>query len=209
MQKLTSEDMDALTEIINIGVGKAAGSLSDIIGSHVVLKVPKVDLFPLDDLHKIAHKLGQNRVSSVLQFFKGAFSGSAALIFPPESAVQLVSALTGDTVTSPSLDSVRSGTLMEIGNIVINGILGSISNILKCSLDFSLPEYRDISTITELVSQNILNNHSGLIVFAEANFFIKALEISGFIVVLFEIKSLENLTSMIANAIYARTSDAV
>ena len=33
---------------------------------------------------------------------------------------------------------------MEIGNIVINCILGTMANILECSMDFSLPQYRNI-----------------------------------------------------------------
>ena len=200
MRELTPEEIDVLTEIINIGVGKAAGSLSDIIGTHVVLKVPHVELLPLEKLQEIATKLGNDPISSVIQNFQGAFTGSAALVFPPESASRLVSALTGDDVTSPHLDSVRGGTLMEVGNIVINGILGTISNILRCNLHFSLPEFRDVNKIMELVAIKDLNGHVGFIVLAEANFFLKALEISGFIVVLFEIDSIDNLTSMIKNA---------
>jgi chemotaxis protein CheC len=200
MKALAPGDIDVLTEVINIGVGKAAGSLSDIIGSHVVLKVPHVELLPFSKLREVASKLGHERISSVIQKFQGSFIGSAALVFPPESAARLVSALTGDAITSPNLDSVRSGTLMEIGNIVINGILGTVSNILKCNLHFSLPEFRDINKIIELVRSDDLKNHEGFIVFAEANFFIKALEISGFIIILFEVESVDSLTSMIKQA---------
>ena len=200
MKELTPTDIDVLTEVINIGVGRAAGSLSDIIGSHVMLKVPHVELLPFSKLQEIASRLGHERISSVIQKFQGAFIGSAALVFPPESAARLVSALTGDAVTSPNLDSVRGGTLMEIGNIVINGILGTVSNILKCNLNFSLPEFRDINKIVELIRSDDLKQHAGFIVFAEANFLMKALKISGFIIILFEVDSIDSLTSMIKRA---------
>jgi chemotaxis protein CheC len=200
MKKLAPDDIDVLTEIINIGVGRAAGSLSDIIGSHVLLKVPHVELLPFLDLPELASKLGNKTISSVIQKFQGAFIGSAALVFPPESAAKLVSTLTGDAITSPNLDSVRTGTLMEIGNIVINGILGTVSNILKCNLHFSLPEYRDINKIMELIRSDDFKDHEGFIVFAEANFSIRALQVSGFIVILFEVDSIDNLTSMIKQA---------
>ncbi|MBN2419377.1 MAG: chemotaxis protein CheC [Deltaproteobacteria bacterium] len=200
MKALAPADIDVLTEVINIGVGRAAGSLSDIIGSHVILKVPHVELLPFSKLPEVVTRLGHERISSVIQKFQGAFIGSAALVFPPESAARLVSALTGDDIASPKLDSVRSGTLMEIGNIVINGILGTVGNILKCNLNFSLPEFRDINKIVELISSDDLKDHEGFIVFAEANFFIKALEISGFIIVLFEADSIDSLTSMIKQA---------
>lgn len=200
MTALTTADIDVLTEVINIGVGRAAGSLSDIIGSHVLLKVPHVELLPFSKLKEVASRLGHERISSVIQKFQGAFIGSAALVFPPESAARLVSALTGDDISSPNLDSVRSGTLMEIGNIVINGILGTVGNILKCNLSFSLPEFRDINKIIELIHSDGFKGHDGFIVFAEANFAIKALEISGFIIILFETDSMDSLTSMIKQA---------
>ena len=200
MKELTSADIDVLTEVINIGVGRAAGSLSDIIGSHVLLKVPHVELLPFSKLQEVASRLGHERISSVIQKFQGAFIGSAALVFPPESAARLVSSLTGDDITSPNLDSVRTGTLMEIGNIVINGILGTVGNILKCNLHFSLPEFRDINKIIELLRNDDLIEHEGFIVFAEANFLIKALEVSGFIIILFELDSIDNLSTMIKQA---------
>lgn len=46
MLELTAMQIDALTEIVNIGVGRAASSLSDIIGAHILLKVPDVNIFP-------------------------------------------------------------------------------------------------------------------------------------------------------------------
>ncbi|MFC1592372.1 chemotaxis protein CheX, partial [Thermodesulfobacteriota bacterium] len=161
MKELSEIEIDALTEIINIGVGKAASSLHDIIGTHIVLKVPRIELFPLEKLPEVVSRLDQKSVSSVLQSFQGDFTGSAALIFPPESAVRLVSALTGDEIASPSLDSVRGGTLMEIGNIVINSILGTMGNILECNLNFSLPEYRDINKIVDLIAPPTIEGAPG------------------------------------------------
>ncbi len=201
MKTLSSDEIDALTEIINIGVGRAASSLHDIIGTHIALKVPRVELFPLENLQDTVLKIDSSSISSVLQGFQGDFTGSAALVFPPESAARLVSVLTGDENTSAALDSVRSGTLMEIGNIVINSILGTMGNMLKCNLNFSLPEYRDTGKVSDLISPRFLGNESGIIMLAEANFIIKVLEISGYIFVFFKIDSIDTLTGMIKKAV--------
>ena len=151
MKELSPLEIDALTEIINIGVGRAASSLNDITGAHIQLKVPRIELFPLEKLTELLGRLGHTNVSTVIQTFKGEFTGSAALLFPPESTLRLMSALTNETVKTADLDSESRGILMEIGNIVINCILGTMANILECSMDFSLPQYRNIKNTDDLL----------------------------------------------------------
>ncbi len=40
--ELTAAQLDALKELINIGIGRAAGMLNDMVNSHVSLQVPQV-----------------------------------------------------------------------------------------------------------------------------------------------------------------------
>jgi hypothetical protein len=40
----TADQMDALSEMVNIGMGQAAGILNDMVGSHVSLRAPVIDL---------------------------------------------------------------------------------------------------------------------------------------------------------------------
>lgn len=197
MLRLTEMETDALTEIINIGVGRAASSLSDIIGEHVSLKVPKLEVFPLEDLPEVLKLFKEDRHASVLQGFQGDFRGTSALVFPPESAARLVSALTGGDIDSPTLDSVRSGTLVEIGNIVINAILGTMGNMLNSDFVFSLPEYREIKKIKDILWVDRKGTETGFIMLAEADFFISTMKINGYIFILFKLDSLKNLVSII------------
>lgn len=201
MIKLSDMEIDALTEMVNIGVGRAANSLSDIIGEHVLLKVPHVRIFPLDNLSDALSVFEKDKHASVLQAFHGDFTGTSALVFPPESAVRLVSALTGGEIDSPTLDAVRSGTLVEIGNIVINALLGTMGNMLGSSFVFSLPEYREIRNIMDFISGDSPRKEKGLILLAEANFNISTLEINGFIFIVFKLESIKHLIRMIGSSI--------
>ncbi|MCP5052855.1 MAG: chemotaxis protein CheC [bacterium] len=205
MLTLTEMQLDALTEIVNIGVGRAANSLSDIIGEHIHLKVPGVEIFSLDKLPQVLSTFDQVKHSSVLQAFQGDFTGTSALVFPPESAVRLVTVLTDSETDSPSLDAVSSGTLIEIGNIVINAILGTMGNMLESNFIFSLPEYREIKNIKEILasndSVNDLKKKEGFIMLAEANFNISSLEIQGFIFILFKLDSVKTLITMLDRSI--------
>lgn len=194
--------VDALTEVVNIGVGRAANSLSDILGEHIQLKVPKVEVFSLDQLPEVLSEFGKTKHASVLQMFKGDFVGTSALVFPPESAARLVAALTGSDVASARLDAVRSGTLVEIGNIVINAILGTMGNMLDSDFIFSLPEYREIKGISEVLTGSKMKvTQKGFIMLAEANFNISSLEIQGFILILFKLDSIKHLIEMLEQAI--------
>ncbi|MCP4149019.1 MAG: chemotaxis protein CheC [bacterium] len=203
MLKLSEMEIDALTEIVNIGVGRAANSLSDIIGEHIVLKVPHVEVLPLEQLPVVLSVFEEKKHASVLQGFQGDFTGTSTLVFPPESAARLVSTLTGGEMESPSLDSVSSGTLIEVGNIVINAILGTMGNMLGSNFVFSLPEFREIDNISDILNLDNENKPKGFIMLAEANFNISSLEINGFIFILFKLDSLNTLVSMINKSLAA------
>jgi len=75
--------------------------------------------------------------------FDGSFSGNAALIFSPESAMILVSTLTDEPPIPGEMDALCMGTLTEVGNILMNGVIGSISNALQAKMHFSLPGYME------------------------------------------------------------------
>ena len=198
MNNFTPLEIDTLTEIINIGIGRAASALNDITGSHIILKVPSIALVLLDALPKTFQHLENGLISSVIQSFQGDFTGSAALLFPPESAARLVSVITNEEITAANLDTVRSGTLMEIGNIIINSLLGTMCNIFECSLNFSLPEYRDANGLTDLIASSpTLCGEAGMIMLVETTFLIKTLSISGYILVIFRLESTEVLRAMI------------
>ena len=137
---LTELQLDAFKELVNIGVGRAASSLNDMLESHILLEVPEVSLLEYDEMEGIQGNMA-NELSCVQLGFHGSFTGVAALVFPPPSAVQLVSALTGEDAGAPGLDGLIAGTLNEVGNIVINSVIGTIGNILDRPLDFSLPNY--------------------------------------------------------------------
>uniref|UniRef100_A0ACD5GZE0 Uncharacterized protein n=1 Tax=Desertifilum tharense IPPAS B-1220 TaxID=1781255 RepID=A0ACD5GZE0_9CYAN len=55
------------------------------------------------------------------------------MIFPTESASTLVSLLTGEKPGTPDLEAVKIGTLLEVGNIVLNGVVGTVSNLFPAA----------------------------------------------------------------------------
>jgi len=197
MTQLTADQYDTFKELINIGVGRAAGMLNAMLETHVHLQVPDVFALNRDQLEAEINTYGGDTVSAVRLTYSGAFSGATSLIFPPSSAAKLVSVLTGEDppAEDEDLDALRVGTLTEVGNVVINGVMGSVTNVLKQRLHYSLPTYID-DTIKALIALNRFQEDATIIM-ARAHFHVDALQIDGSIVLWFEMGSLNTLLDAI------------
>ncbi len=189
--KITPEQIDVLKEFINIGIGRVASVLNEMVRFRVILQVPFVKVLSPEEIRKEMGGFGKYLVSAVRLVFKGPFEGTAALVFPPDSASKLVSVLTGEEPGTPDLDSVRAGTLTEVGNIVINGVMGSLGNLLKHRIEYSLPSYLEDTIDNLLRLNNVGDNITVLLV--RTRFTIQQLQIEGDVILLFETGSFEAL----------------
>lgn len=198
--KMTSEQADTLREVINIGVGRAAGVLNEMVRFQVLLQVPFVKILSLSGLRREMEAVGRYKIAAVRLGFKGPFFGTASLVFPPDSASKLVSILTGEEPGTPELDSVRAGTLTEVGNIVINGVMGSIGNLLKQHISYSLPDYVE-DTIDKMLAVDE-PGQDPTVLLVRTRFTVQQLQIEGDILLLFEVGSFDALLSAI-NSLYS------
>ncbi len=193
--KLTEDQIDALGEIFNIGVGKGADTLNQMLGCQIKIRVPEVQFLTLKELEEQAQEFGPKEVATVNLAFEGSLTGNTMLAFPAQSAQNLVSVLTGEEPGSPELDSVTVDTLSEVGNIIINSVMGSITNFFDQRLDYSIPHYAE-DAIHKLVARHITDT-SFSIILAKAHFSVENLEIDGEIVLVLGIGSLEILLKAI------------
>ena len=197
MRELTGYQTDALKELINIGVGRAASLLNEMIGSQILLNVPFIEVLTALTLQQeLVKRFRDEQLAIVRLGFTGSLHGSAELLFPTESASSLVAVLTGEELGSPDLDAVKIGTLSEVGNILINGVMGSISNVLEQHMNYTLPIYLEDS-IENLIL--VGNPEESAILLGQANFTIEQLEIIGDIILIFEVQTFDTLISAIEN----------
>jgi chemotaxis protein CheC len=195
--ELTADEIDALKELINIGVGNAAGMLNEMLQFPIQLQIPDVELLsPIELQSELKKRFGIDLLSVVQLGFNGSFSGSAQLLFPTESAVNLVSVLTGEDKASPDLDSLKISTLSEVGNMLINGVMGSIGNVLDQPLDYEVPYYSE-EEIEELLSKEQSLEY-GTVLLAPAHFSIEELQIHGDILLFFDAGSFKVLLEAIS-----------
>ncbi len=188
--KLSERQLDMLKELINIGVGQGAAILNTMLRSHIRLRVPEVKLLSFEELHSELDSYVKGRLASVSVGFSGKAQGSSALLFPPESIRKLESAMTGKNT-----DPAEAGAVNEIGNIVLNGVMGTIANMLKVNFRYSVPSYCEGDTGQLLGTGSVCKKTTSLM--ARTHFSVDELGVSGDILLLFELTSLDDLLAAI------------
>jgi chemotaxis protein CheC len=196
--RLLPSQIDSLKEMVNIGVGHAAGVLNAMLNSRVQLHVPVVEMMSYEELQSKIQTMGHGNLSSIRLGFKGPFSGNASLVLPAEGAVKLVSILTGVEADSSHLHEMQVGTLTEVGNIVLNGVMGAIGNELKLHVFYSVPIY--VENPFEVLLSSGQGQFDANVVWVQTSFTIETESIVGDIILVFEVGSLDLLLEAVNRA---------
>ncbi len=136
---LTDEQIDALKEICNIGMGHAATALYQMIGRPVHLEVPEANLVPLEDIPDVIGGSDQIVAGIYLKIW-GDVQGNILFIFPHDAANALCALLTGDEPDPEApLSEMHASFLSEIGNILASSYLSALDRLLGITLIPSIP----------------------------------------------------------------------
>lgn len=187
--KLQDVQKDALKEVVNIGVGRAAASLSQLLATRIELTVTSISL--------LSEGPRGSAGTAVLQAFDGQISGKAVLSFPTGSGEQLARVL-GESDNLSTME--RTGILVEVGNIVLNGVLGSISNMIQADLNYTVPDFFVGKSLVSIMSTGRRIDQSSTmpnILVADTHFCVEKNDIYGSIFIAFEIGSLESLINQL------------
>lgn len=191
----TSEQIDAIKEIIHIGVGRGAKVLNSMLGTHVQLQVPCMKILSSQAFARELDVCKQEQLSCVSLPFQGSTKGVAELVFPRTTASRLVDILVQEESDYADMDSIRAATLTEVGNIVLNAVMGTISNILKFKLRYSIPQYANTEASVILPLGGKLQDMTVLL--ARTHFKAQALEAEGSIMLFLEVSSFDELLTVI------------
>lgn len=200
-------ELDALTELVNIGVSRAAFSLREMVGEQVHLSVPSVDLLSRARAIEILGKGGDSQLVAVHQVFEGDITGRALLIFPQTKSLELVRAVTGGDLPLEDIIELEQEALAETGNILLNGCMGTIANMLRRSLTMSLPEILRGSG-PEFFNLAPPPKASEVVMFLHINFTVRQRDISGYIAMLMDLPSLTVLKELLNEFIERATGEA-
>jgi chemotaxis protein CheC len=194
--ELSELELDALTELVNLGVSRAAASLREMVREQVHLSVPSVTLVSRDEAISRLADGDANRLVAVHQVFEGDLTGRALLIFPETRSLELVRAVTGGDLPLEDIIELEHEALAETGNIILNGCLATIANQLERSLKMSLPEILR-GRGADFFSLEPPPEPGDVVMFLYINFLIKQRDIQGYIALLMDMPSLANLKNLL------------
>jgi len=199
---LTDLERDALREVSNIAMARAATSLRQMVEHEVLLSVPAVDIVSQETAAQIVGNPDNASVVAVRQDFSGAFSGRALLIFPEANSLELVRAVVGGQLPIEDIVDLEDEALAETGNIILNSWVATVSNLLKRTLKMSLPLV--IRGDSRHMFQSVSDQES-LVLFLRIRFEISKKEIRGYVALMMDVPSIEELRSLIADFISSVT----
>jgi chemotaxis protein CheC len=199
VKPLTDVQRDALTELANLGTGRAAAALSRMVAEPVQLSVPALDILSLAEAVRVLED--RERAASLVavgQGFQGTLSGRALLIFPEAKSLELVRAVVGQEPSLEEIADLEQEALAEVGNVILNGFLGTIANLLRRSLDASLPNVkRGPGSAIFGISAGQGQDPDSPVLFLQIDFTIRSRDIRGYIALLMNFPSLETLEALV------------
>jgi chemotaxis protein CheC len=200
--RLEGLERDALTELVNIGVSRAAASLRTMVGRQVTLSVPSVEVVSRAAATALIRERETGPLVAVRQAFQGAFNGQALLIFPEQNSLELVRSVTGGELEGGDLLDMEQEALAETGNVVLNSCLATMANMLQRPLDMSLPEVMrgEGAQFFELEDGED-DGPQAVVLFLYINFAISDRDIRGYIAMLMDLPSLDALRRLIGEFI--------
>jgi len=200
-------ERDALTELVNIGVSRAAANLRKMVGEQVLLSVPSVEVVTREGATVLIRERESGELVAVRQDFVGVFSGRALLIFPKSNSMALVHAVTGGALSVEEAADMENEALAETGNVVLNSCLATMANMLKRSLSMTIPEVLRGSGAT-LFEVDESGDSEGLVLFLYIDFSVRKHDIRGYIAMIMDLPSLALLRDLLEEFIARIVSDA-
>jgi chemotaxis protein CheC len=193
-------ERDALTEIVNIGVSRAAASLRKMVNEQVLLSVPAIDVVSQVRAARLISERELTALVAVKQDFAGAFEGRALLIFPEEDSLELARAVTHDELNAKELLEMEHEALAETGNVILNSCLATIANMLRQSLTMTIPEV--IRGNSQMLFAGWEDGPAdSLVLFFYIDFTIRHRNIRGYIAILMNLPALAVLKQLITDFI--------
>jgi chemotaxis protein CheC len=203
---LDALELDALTELVNLGVSKAAANLREMVNEQVHLSVPSIKLVNRLEAVAVIARRDSSKLVAVHQAFEGDITGRVLLIFPETKSLELVRAVIGGDLRLEEIIELEQEALAETGNIILNGCMATIANLLERTLKMSLPEILH-GEGPEFFVLMPPPETGEIVIFLHIDFFIRQRNISGYIIMLMDMPSLTALQVLLQDFIARMTGD--
>jgi chemotaxis protein CheC len=132
------DQLDALQEIVNVGMGTAGAALAAVLESFVSLSVPKIELIRLERLADLPMLVGweDDQACAIRQAFYDRLDGEVIVLFGHQGRELLSERLGyGSDVTAAAGEEL----LLDFTNVFVGACMNGIARQLQIDLSFSPP----------------------------------------------------------------------
>jgi chemotaxis protein CheC len=155
IRHLQEKQLDALREVANIGAGNAATALSKMIGTMVMISVPRITVSRLAAMPPMVSAPEEPVVAVVLHMM-GDVAGRTLLVFPRRAAARLAELmLNRPTSVEGELSALEQSAIVEAGNILSSTYLNALSALLGMLLMPSPPTMSVEVSTAVLTTENL------------------------------------------------------
>ena len=199
--KLDEHQSDALHELFNVGMHRAAASLSELTRQRIIVDLPRLWICPIDQTYARLVEFLDGDLATVHQIFRGSVTGDAVLVLDYESATRLTGLMTGGGVAiGGRLDQSAREVLAEVGNVILSSCLSSFGDMLHVSVTFSVPRMHVESLEGLLRSLQVDSEELNYTLLAATRFRLTEGEVGGYLMIAVGMSSL----TLISRALAAR-----
>lgn len=131
----TQGQIDLIRELVNIGGGNAATSISQLIDNPVSMDVPTIEVLSYDELYESIPE--DKTVNAVIIKLTGDAEGSFLFVTSDETKGQLVEMMLPEDMREN--EEIADSAIKELVNILVSSYNNAIADELKASLSSSIP----------------------------------------------------------------------
>lgn len=130
---LNEDQRDALQELMNISMGRAANALARLIGTKVALSIPRIIAVTPEEFNKI---LSNNNARYTRQSFLGSVKGEVLTIISNQGCSSIAELMEFEL---PLDEQSHNELILELANILAGACLSGFSEQLALNAKLSMP----------------------------------------------------------------------
>lgn len=143
MITLSPSELDALIEVANIGMSRAATQLSLLLNDEILVSIPTARVVESDEFFSALGLSHRDDTACAGQRLSGGLDGYSLLLLPLDQSKTLISSLIGN---QPLLDGAdmrifEHEAMTEIANIIISSAITVMADLLKIEIHLGVPTH--------------------------------------------------------------------
>ncbi|MDQ6977535.1 MAG: hypothetical protein Q9M75_05430 [Ghiorsea sp.] len=182
-----------LNAVCQVGLKQAESVLSGMVRQAITLTAGDISLIEVERLQEALPNRYAENISQVSMSFEGDVSGCMFILFPSETTTVLINTLTKSVMRNYEMDVFRIGTITEVGNILLSGVIAAVVTATGVSLSYGTLDY-DETSILVLSKQT----REQRMLLGELMIQVESLEVSVMVMGAFESESLVQLNKLLA-----------